>query len=130
MTGVPIVLARTKIDLIDAAPLAAPADESDYLHRKGPSVRWEASRTISWEEGEAYAKKIGAVRHMPCSALTGEGVKELFDEILLIGNQYRSTNPEGAPRAKWQYYDDALRGRPVEEIEWEDEKPRGRCFIS
>ena len=32
-----------------------------------------------------FANQVGAVRYMECSALTGEGLKEVFDEVTNIG---------------------------------------------
>ena len=34
---------------------------------------------ISYEQGAEFARKIGAVAYRECSALTGEGVKDVFD---------------------------------------------------
>ena len=32
-----------------------------------------------------FANQVGAVGYMECSALTGEGLKEVFDEVTNIG---------------------------------------------
>jgi small GTP-binding protein len=60
---VPIVLVGSKIDLRDH-------------HDK---------KTITTEEGQAMADKIGAVKYMEVSSLEGRGVTELFDEVIPIG---------------------------------------------
>ena len=66
--GVPIILVGTKSDLrSDDAML-------QQLASKG-------QRVISIEEGQARAKEIGAVSYMECSALTQEGLKNVFDEV-------------------------------------------------
>ena len=68
--GVPIILVGTKSDLrSDDAML-------QQLASKG-------QRVISIEEGQARAKEIGAVSYMECSALTQEGLKNVFDEVSL-----------------------------------------------
>lgn len=36
---------------------------------------------ISTEEGVVLSKKIGAFKFIECSSLTGEGIKEVFDEL-------------------------------------------------
>lgn len=67
--SVPIILSGNKVDLKD--------DQStqDRLREKGMSV-------ISYEEGKAKAKEIGAVGYYETSALTQKGVKELFDSAI------------------------------------------------
>jgi small GTP-binding protein len=39
-------------------------------------------KPISYTEGQAMAKQIGAVRYMECSALTQKGLKAVFDEAI------------------------------------------------
>lgn len=44
-----------------------------------------SSSVITPEEGEAMAKEIGAVKYRECSALTQEGLLELFREVINVG---------------------------------------------
>ena len=39
-------------------------------------------------DGESVAREIGAVRYMEICALKKEGLKELFSEVLRVGDQY------------------------------------------
>jgi len=62
---VPIILVATKIDL-----------------------RGGEEETISTEKGEELAKEIGAACYMEISAKEDIGVKELFQEAIMFGNQH------------------------------------------
>ena len=67
--GVPLILIGTKSDLRgDEATLS-------QLASKG-------MRVITPDEADARAKEIGAVRNLECSALTQEGLKNVFDEAI------------------------------------------------
>ena len=39
---------------------------------------------ISKTQGEKLASELGAEKYIECSALTGEGLKEVFDEVKRI----------------------------------------------
>jgi len=72
--GVPIILVGTKSDLRgDEAMLAS-------LAAKG-------LRVITREEAAARQKEIGAVSYMECSALTQEGLKDVFDAAIRASMQ-------------------------------------------
>ncbi|KAL6065863.1 Ras- C3 botulinum toxin substrate 2 [Balamuthia mandrillaris] len=96
---VPKLLVGTKVDLRrrqedarqqQAAPPPRQKNtrESDHSHREGE--REESDRVeqeeqvecVSKEEGERMAKRIGAVQHLECSALTQEGLRELRDQVV------------------------------------------------
>ncbi|KAF7533892.1 hypothetical protein G7054_g6704 [Neopestalotiopsis clavispora] len=78
--GVPVFLVALKIDTRPGhgsrrwvAPLFGPIDTR-----------------VSVSEGAAAAAGIGAVRYLECSAKTGEGVDDLFDESVRTVRQLRS----------------------------------------
>lgn len=70
--GVPIILVGTKADLRND-----PATQQQ-LASKG-------LRIIDPQQAERMAKEIGAVCHMECSALTQEGLKQVFDTAIRAG---------------------------------------------
>ena len=47
----------------------------------GNKIDLQKDRVISREEGEMYAKSVGSSFYMETSALTGEGVEELFSSL-------------------------------------------------
>jgi hypothetical protein len=65
--GVPFLLVGNKVDLRDDAEMV------QRLSDRG-------LRPISTEQGEELARRIGAVRYLECSALTQQGLKNVFDE--------------------------------------------------
>ncbi|KAL6052252.1 Ras-related C3 botulinum toxin substrate 2 [Balamuthia mandrillaris] len=67
--NVPKLLVGTKVDLRDDP------ETLRMLASKGLSP-------VSKEEGERMAKRIGAVAHLECSALTQQGLKQVFDEAI------------------------------------------------
>jgi len=80
--GVPIILVGTKSDLRgDEAMLAS-------LAAKG-------LRVISREEAAARQKEIGAVQYMECSALTQEGLKDVFDAAIRASMNKVKAKPKG-----------------------------------
>merc|ERR1711974_466669 len=67
--GVPILLVGTKSDLRnDDATLST-------LNARGASV-------VQASAAEGMAKEIGAVKYLECSALTQEGLKNVFDDAI------------------------------------------------
>ncbi|KAH7687733.1 Rho-related GTPase-like protein, partial [Aphelenchoides avenae] len=65
----PVMLVGTKMDLRDDPEVCIKLQK----RRLAP---------ISHAQGVQMAKEIGAVKHLECSALTQEGLKELFDEAI------------------------------------------------
>ena len=66
----PFILVGTKVDLRgDRATV-------DELAKK-------QEEAVSKEEGERMAESVKAAKYLECSALTGEGVKNVFDEAIL-----------------------------------------------
>ena len=67
----PIILVATKIDL---------RDKSTTI--RGKSKDRKLSSIISYDEGCRLSSQISAVKYLECSALTGEGLKKVFDEAI------------------------------------------------
>lgn len=49
-------------------------------------TKYEAD-SVSADEGQALARKLGAVTYLECSALTQKGLKAIFDEAIRQGLQ-------------------------------------------
>jgi small GTP-binding protein len=67
--GTPIMVVGTKADLRDNAHTIASLKESDR-------------HPVTVEEGNAKARELDAFAYMECSALSGEGVAEIFSAAL------------------------------------------------
>lgn len=64
--GVPILLVGLKKDL---------REDSDAIE----SMRKKSMQFVDTIEGETMAKRIGARKYLECSALSGEGVDDVFE---------------------------------------------------
>ncbi len=82
--GVPILLVGTKGDLRNDSNMAT------TLAQKGLKM-------VTTEEANARAKDIGALAYHECSALTQEGLKNVFDEAIRasINHQNKKKNSGG-----------------------------------
>lgn len=69
--GVPKILVGTKLDL---------RDNMAELER----LKSRKQMPITLQQGEAMRKKIGAVVYKECSALTQNGLKDIFDEAIKV----------------------------------------------
>jgi len=65
----PVLLVGTKLDL---------RGDSNMLH----DLRTQGKKEITTQEGNDLAKQIKAIKYVECSALTQQGVKQVFDEAL------------------------------------------------
>lgn len=76
----PFIVVGTKVDLREDKQVL------EQLKAKGTKkncLYWKLGLdVITPEQGIAFAKQVGAVKYMECSALTGAGVKELFEEAV------------------------------------------------
>jgi Rho family protein len=84
--GVKLVLVALKCDLrtgedtdIEQAAPGHPEDESFNPYSQNGNSHHQ-KRLISYDEGLAVAKKIGALRYLECSAKKNRGVNEAFSE--------------------------------------------------
>lgn len=85
--GVPIILVGTQSDLRrDRATLEKLA-------------RFKLS-PISVESGRKMAKEIGAVKYVECSALTQEGLKDVFDEAIMAALYPASSKSSAKKKSK------------------------------
>jgi len=82
--GTPIILIGTKVDAREDPKMAA------ALKAKGKDP-------ISTEEGLALAKEINAAAYIECSALTQEGIKEVFDNSIRAALKKREQDSKEQP---------------------------------
>eukprot|EP01080_Neovahlkampfia_damariscottae_P004500 gene4500-7880_t len=82
VSGCPLVLVGTKIDI---------KDDDDYME----DLKRGGSTAIGLHEAQDLKKAIGAEKYMECSAKTGEGVKELFEEAVRM-SLYAKKNRGGS----------------------------------
>jgi len=67
--GTPALLVGTKLDLREDMDVVA-------------KLRDRRMAPISFQQGSMMQKDIGAARYLECSALTGKGLKNVFDEAI------------------------------------------------
>ena len=65
----PILLVGTKTDL---------RDDREVIEK----LKEKKQSPISYPQGLALSKEIGAVKYVECSALTQKGVKQVFDDAI------------------------------------------------
>jgi Ras-related C3 botulinum toxin substrate 1 len=71
---VPIILVATKIDL---------RDDPETIQR----LEAKCLSVVPYQNGTELAKQIGALKYLECSALTGHGIKSVFDEVICPTNK-------------------------------------------
>eukprot|EP01098_Paradermamoeba_levis_P001031 TRINITY_DN1115_c0_g1_i1.p1 TRINITY_DN1115_c0_g1~~TRINITY_DN1115_c0_g1_i1.p1 ORF type:complete len:198 (-),score=63.38 TRINITY_DN1115_c0_g1_i1:100-693(-) len=82
----PIVLCGTKLDLRDTPSAVERLSEKKLA-------------PITTAQGQEMMKAIGAAKYIECSAVTQNGLKELFDEVCRI-HMYPSANSSKKPLKK------------------------------
>ena len=65
---------------VPEAPLLIVGTKGDL--RNDPEVQAKLGQCISVEDGHNLAKQLGAKCYVECSALTQEGLKNVFDEAI------------------------------------------------
>ena len=76
----PFILVGTKIDLRNNR------DEIEKLAKK-------KEKPVTYEEAARVAKQIKAVKYVECSALNQQGIRDVFDEAILIVLNKPKSNP-------------------------------------
>lgn len=66
--GVPCLIVGTQIDL---------RDDPQVLEK----LQRQKQRPVTSDQGERLARELGAVKYLECSALTREGLKNVFDKV-------------------------------------------------
>lgn len=92
--GVKLVLVALKCDLRNQEEEAQVREDelfNPYSQNSGPYA--QQKRLISYDEGLAVAKKVGALRYLECSAKKNRGVNEAFSEAARCALNAR---PKGA----------------------------------
>lgn len=93
--GVKLVLVALKCDLRDNDTEAI-TPNNIHNNNNNNSFKNKNNKLISYEEGYAMAKKIGALRYLECSAKSNKGVNEAFTEAarvaLTVGRQNDHNN--------------------------------------
>jgi len=80
--GVPILLVGTKSDLRNDKATA------QQLANRGTSM-------VSKAEGDSLARDVGAEKYVECSALTQEGLKQVFDDAIRAAMQPKKKKKKG-----------------------------------
>lgn len=99
--GVPCLLVGTQIDIRNK-------DDQDGQgkDRKGPAIdggktaeklKQKGMRFLRKADGDRAAKELGAVKYVECSALTQEGLKDVFDEVRIELHGKRETERQSRP---------------------------------
>ncbi|KAF8926883.1 Rho GTPase [Dissophora ornata] len=83
----PVILVGMKKDLRDDQQATSTANGSGGTEQQPPKI----TRFVTTEEAKRVAAEIGARNHLECSALTGDGVDDVFEAAtrgaLTQGNQ-------------------------------------------
>lgn len=87
--GIPTILVGTQVDL---------REDKDALQKL---AKYNLS-PVKREAGEKLAKELGAFKYVECSALTQEGLKDVFDEAIMAALQ--TEDQEEAPYKKGCFF--------------------------
>jgi len=84
---VPFLIVATQIDL---------RDDSDVVEK----LAKQKQRPVTTEEGETLAQQLGAAKYVECSALTQEGLNNVFDEAINATLKWPVDQPKPQRRVK------------------------------
>ncbi|XP_076445009.1 ras-like GTP-binding protein RHO [Babylonia areolata] len=97
--NIPILLVGNKKDLRQAG-LTDTADLNE--NTKDPKKRMSKTM-VSFDEGQAVSRKIGAVAYFETSALTGGGTDAVFEAVVRAGMEIKvKKGKKGGARAQWK----------------------------
>mmetsp|Transcript_13017 Transcript_13017/g.22246 ORF Transcript_13017/g.22246 Transcript_13017/m.22246 type:complete len:220 (+) Transcript_13017:166-825(+) len=111
--GTPIILVGTKLDLREKESAVATLKES-------------GQEPVTPEQGQGVASEIGATKYLECSALTQEGLSEVFEEAIRIClNSGASAGDAGAADA----VPPAAEQTAKKPAGGEKKKKKGGCYL-
>lgn len=108
--GVKLVLVALKCDLrndMEQPRLVTPATIRRQESQQGSDYFNKKNSMITYDEGLAVAKRIGAVRYLECSAKYNKGVNEGFTEVSRVALETHLPNetPQTTKKDKSSYTD-------------------------
>ncbi|WPK25739.1 hypothetical protein PUMCH_003066 [Australozyma saopauloensis] len=100
--GVKLVLVALKCDLrnLEEDPQAVEDESFNPYDQQSPGNGAGARRLITYEEGLAVAKKVGALRYLECSAKKNRGVNEAFSEAARCALNAKPKGASGEQKEK------------------------------
>ncbi|PVD25601.1 hypothetical protein C0Q70_13259 [Pomacea canaliculata] len=81
---------------VPKAPIIVVGTQVDLREDEGTRIKLAKRRQkpVLVEEGDRLAKKLGAYAYVECSALTKQGLKDVFDEAILAVLDPHDVKPE------------------------------------
>lgn len=95
--GVKLILVALKADLrqSDNDDSNTNTNEDSNLGTSAYTNNGQLKKLVTYEEGVAMAKQIGALRYLECSAMKNRGVKEVFTEAARIALTAKPASSSG-----------------------------------
>lgn len=103
---------------VPKAPIIVVGTQVDLREDEGTRIKLAKRRQkpVLVEEGDRLAKKLGAYAYVECSALTKQGLKDVFDEAILAVLDPHDVKPEKKRRRcviLWERAPCHFKGRSV-----------------